>query len=221
MVARPSAAFQILKQGDALVRQAITAHLSIARTGRVRNGRARAARVIFGIFTCVGNRAMEFQKHTIIFIFIAGAILGGVVGYGAGFSQGIKQTPILPPPFSPSSDIFSLSGTVKELRDNLLIIEARIPSDSGEITIAPREIVITERTIIQKARIKSPDELIAELKDYQTGAAKGAQIPASPGKIVGNATLQDIKGGEEVVVESDENIKDKTRFEAVKVIVLQ
>lgn len=161
---------------------------------------------------------MDFKKHTLIFIFAAGVILGGAVGYEIGFSQG-KHALVLPPPFSSSGQFFSLSGIVKEIRGNILVIGARIPLDSGEITIAPREITITERTIIQKAQIKSPDELIAELQAYQTKAAKGVPIPASPGKIIGDLALQDIKVGAEIVVESDENIKNKTRFEATRIIL--
>lgn len=137
-----------------------------------------------------------------------------------GFYKGTKQMPALPPPFSLSSKLFSLSGIVKEVRDNTFIMEARIPSDSGEITIAPREVLVTKSTAIQKAQIKSPDELVADLKEFQAKALGGAQIPVPPVKIIGNLIFQDIKGGEDVVVESDKNIKNKTSFEAAKVIVL-
>lgn len=101
-------------------------------------------------------------------------------------------------------------------------MEARISSHTAGIVLEPREIVITETTKIQEGRLKTAEELAKELKEYQkTARGAGFKTPQSPMTILRDLTFRDLKIGDETLVESNENIKEKTRFEAVKVIVIE
>lgn len=165
---------------------------------------------------------MNVQKHIVI-LGVVGVLIGGaLLGYWTGFSQGTKQA--FPPPlsFPEPTEIFAFSGKITELKENAITMEARISSNAAGIVLEPREFLVAQTTKIQEGRLKTAEEFARELQEYQkTAAETGSKTPQSPVTILRDLTFRDLKIGDEILVESNENIKSKTRFEAEKVVRLQ
>lgn len=156
-------------------------------------------------------------------------LLGIIVGYGLGLSQGTRKINAdlqeklekAKQLFPSVSDIRSLSGTVKSINGNVVNMEITGFLNPFEELPLMREIVITDATKIIMQTPKDFDLFQQEYAAYQKELEQALSPPILPAPFIEKVVaFADIKTGQPLSVESAENIKNKTRFEAVKVILL-
>ena len=119
-------------------------------------------------------------------------------------------------------EMLSVSGAVKSINGNTLIIETGENPNPFEQLPSTREIAVTQSTKIVRQDQKNPEEFQTENEEYQKKLQSGASgaIPPVP-TIEMDIKLSDIKVNDFVTIVSDKNIKNSASFEAVKVIFHQ
>jgi hypothetical protein len=132
--------------------------------------------------------------------------------------------------FPVAEDIRYLYGVIEDVNQNSITVKtSESPNPFDEL---PREwnIAIGDNTIIIKQEQKDPAQYQKEMRSYQAKIQKispTAGSPSSPGPYPmppmsyteTSMTVSGLKKGDYVSVTSAENIKQKTTFEAAKIIV--
>lgn len=186
------------------------------------------------------------NKSLILIVLVIG--LAFVLGFGLGYWLGASgedsklqsqigelQSQIeKAKQFFPSTpDLFSISGTVKEVKSDSVVIEAFPSSNPFEELPLMREVVVTEETVIVKQEPKDPKVFQAEQEEYQEALQEAQQAVGGPGAPPAAANLppppnffeevelaiEDLAVGDQVSVEAGRNIKTETRFEAVRIVL--
>lgn len=126
---------------------------------------------------------------------------------------------------SQPAEIFWVSGEVKEIAGKNIILAAVTPSfDSlGEPKTELKTIGIDDNTVFVKAVQKSQEEIIEETKAVLEAKKNnpGIEIPIiEPFKEEEGISFSDLKTGDIIKAEAEENIKEKNEFIAKKITKL-
>lgn len=112
--------------------------------------------------------------------------------------------------FFPSqpAEIFSISGSIKEIGKDFLKIEYFVPS---ELPLLPGE---TAKKELRKVAVNQNTKIIKiDFSSFSQGMPpKPSELQAGPKEI--KISLSDLKVGENISVTAKENIKDKKEFSA-------
>lgn len=132
---------------------------------------------------------------------VVGFVIGGYFGREAGVKKARSEYQALldlayPPP---ASEIHRISGTVRDVVGGTIVLDANDPEDYlPHLDNSPR------KTVVKRADVSALTEYT--LVDYSKPQANG-----DPSRV--SFTLSDLKEGDRIVVESDENIREKKSFE--------
>lgn len=176
------------------------------------------------------------NKYFLVVSFVVGITVGFMVGRNYSFTGGtitgggsvaeMEQKIEKAKKFFPSiPDIRSVSGTIEEVKDGSFILKTSFSMNPFEDLPEKREVVVTSSTkivrITQKDQKTFQKEVEASQKSFKSGNKPGKQTePVSfPMPFIEKEiTLQDLKVGDQVSVGAGENIKEKVKFEAVRVV---
>lgn len=166
-------------------------------------------------------------------IFIVGFIVGMTTGFiggrfypindvsigGAGVAE-LEQKIEDAKKFFPSiADMRSVSGTIETIRGNSLFIKISSSPNPLEDLPGKIEVSITISTKIVRLIQKDQEEFRKELEASQEQVKPGEPFHSPMPFVEKVISLNDIKVGDQVVIEVGENIKGKTKLEAVRIIV--
>lgn len=120
----------------------------------------------------------------------------------------------------------SLIGTVKQIKGGIIIIETQQAPNPFEELPTSREVTVTTSTKIVRQEQKTPLDFGKEMAEFQKKIQQNVNgtipsaLPPVPfaEKQLG---LADIKINDQIIVESDKNIKTDVKFEATRIIVQQ
>ena len=180
------------------------------------------------------------KKVFILVFFVAGFILGYLLGLGgrvqvlvdkyeaeiATLQSQIEKAK----KFFPSvSEIRALSGAIQEIKNNTIFLKSGASSNPFEELPSVREVVVTDNTKIIKQEPKDPKLLQKEMTDYQKTFEEAQKEPSAttifptpPMPFVEEEiTIAELKVGDQITVEANENIKTATRFEATRIVLQQ
>ena len=186
---------------------------------------------------------MPNTQSKIYFIIAAVLIVGLILGYILGlfssqekaFNQGLEQgrkeieekyqTKIeeLFPSEPEPEEIFSVSGEIKEVKDKILTLETTFypvnPLEESKTEI--KTVEITEATELVKQVQKSPEELEIEEEAFRETMEENPEAEISSPLPYEEFTISfsDLKVGDKITVEAEENIKEKTEFTAKKIVL--
>ena len=135
--------------------------------------------------------------------------------------------------FFPSvPELRSLSGTIKEIKGNVLLLETPASFNPFEELPSIREVMVGSTVKIIKNEPKDADLIQKEQEKYQQQLIELQKkikpgVPPEPGSypipptffVESTISLKDLKPGDQVLVDAEENIKTKARFEASKITV--
>ncbi|MDP3725328.1 MAG: hypothetical protein Q8R20_02580 [Nanoarchaeota archaeon] len=144
---------------------------------------------------------MKIIVPVAVVFFVAGLAGGAYFGREAGLKATRSEYQALldlayPPP---AREIHRISGTVRAIVGGTIQLEANDPEDYlPHLDNSPRKM------ILKRANVTAVTEYV--LVDYSQPEANGDPSRAP-------FTLSDLKPGDVVVVESDENIREATSFE--------
>ena len=159
---------------------------------------------------------MKNKKLTIIIIFL---IIAGVGGYYLGVSDKSGQCAselsryqeAVDSFFPPTPEqVFSIDGIIKEIGKDYLIIET--PSLSKRI-LPGEEPVMEERkiTVSENTEIIKRNPMVFEFSEEE-----GTEIPVFKEE---KYSFSELKSGDSVIIEAEENIKNESEFPAAKIIM--
>lgn len=167
-----------------------------------------------------------------VVIFIAALVIGIIIGFVIGAGQsGSSNTEVArlqaqieaAKKFFPSiPEMRSVSGTIKSISGDTVIIESVNTVNPFEVLPAERVITITPDTKIvffeQKDQAVFQKEIVEFSKMIKTIPSENT-IPGRPPLAFTERaiTQSDLKEGMTVSVEAAENVKEKTSFVAVKI----
>lgn len=160
---------------------------------------------------------------------ISGIVVSLVIGFGlgvvAGWQMNAKKVAELKQFFPPVPEFTTLSGTVKSVEGDVLVVEAiGLPSNPFEKLPTIRRVKVDKNSQLVKLVSKDQKEYEKELADYQKKisalplAGATPVIPPQPFKEE-KAALKDLKAGTFISVEAGENIKTKVSFVAKRIVV--
>jgi len=180
------------------------------------------------------------KKVFILVFFVASFVLGYLLGLGgsaqvlvdkyeAEISKLQNQIEKAKKFFPSVSEIRTLSGAIQEIKNNTIFLKSGASSNPFEELPQVREVVVTENTKIIKQKPKDSKLLQEEMADYQKALEEAQKEPSAttvfPTPPMPFAeeeiTIADLKVGDQITVEANENIKTKTRFEASRIILQQ
>ncbi len=145
-----------------------------------------------------------------------GYFYGSKLGYVAGQKSSEAEinnlkstlaTYFLPPP----EEVFSLSGTVKEVGNNFIKIEI---ASFSQYPPPPGASAPTEMRTVRVGAETAIAEFTFDRNEPPVPTGEGVLPQEVPGKKI---KLSDLKVGDQVTVEAAENIKNKMEFTATKI----
>lgn len=169
----------------------------------------------------------------LIIVFLAGTALafpiGKMLGYNQGFSAGAQEMEAkyqkrIAEIYPPVTNVTGLAGTIKEIQEKALKVEVSIPSSNPfeEQRTELRTVLLTDQTKIIKQIPKTPEEYENDMEEYNRTVAQNPTelIPYPNPMKDAEFKLSDLKVGIFINVEAEENIKEKSEFEASKIFWL-
>lgn len=154
---------------------------------------------------------------------ICGYFLARSYAYQLGVEKGKQETEEkyqakieeIFPSMPEQDEIFSVSGEIKEVRDNLLIVrEAIYPSNPFEDAKTKEwRVNITDATEL----VERIDKTFDEMGEMMEETADPAVMPMPFQE--NTLDYSKLEAGQNIIVEASENIKGKTEFEAKKIIL--
>ena len=151
--------------------------------------------------------------------------------FNQGLEQGRKEVEekyqtkieeLFPSPPEPE-EIFSISGEIKEIEEKTLTLETTYyPANPLEETKTEMKTVkIAEATEFIKQVQKPMEEFIKEEEAYRKAIEENPETIISPPEPFKELSISfsDLKAGERVTIETEQNIKGKTEFEAKKIVL--
>ena len=176
---------------------------------------------------------MEEDAKSKYVIFISIAVVALIIGVGAGFFAGIKtginfgvtESKCLQissnTPFPMPSDIRTVTGTVKSISGNTLVLSV-LPQTIGS-NIAERTVSIDSSTKVvqetQKSSAVFQKEVNAFMKKMNAGNSNENSLTPPTPFIEKTASVDDLVVGMNVVVSTNENVKNKASFVAAKISI--
>lgn len=173
---------------------------------------------------------MEEDTKSKYVIFVSVAVVALIIGVGAGFFAGINngvtenKCPQISSntPFPMPSDIRTVTGTVKSISGNTLVLSV-LPQTMGS-NIAERTVSIDSSTKvvqeIQKTSAVFQKEVNAFMKKMNAGDSNGSSPTPPTPFIEKTASMSDLTAGMNVVVSTNENVKNKASFVATKISIV-
>lgn len=180
-----------------------------------------------------------YQSKTILISIILSLSIGLSLGFyygkqsvpsvGGGVNNafnGPGVAPFTPPALPANMEIRSVSGTLKEIKGNILVIES--PSFNDPTKMSSYSVTITNETKLTRQKQKTAQELQKEFDAFQKAMQSPGQKPGQPPSAAMippmpftevSATLKDLKVGDRVTAEANENIRSRTSFDAVKILI--
>lgn len=160
-------------------------------------------------------------QSRIIFLILLILMLG--IGYYLGvlrqqiaekeaFETKINQ---LEQTFPPLNDVRALSGTISKISGNAITIENAQIGSPLEKTPPTRTVIITTQTKIVRQELK--DIILVQKEGAEYQKAPAGKAPPSPFVEI-PITLSDLKIGDQIIVQANENIKAAEQFTATAVI---
>ena len=171
------------------------------------------------------------NKPFLVVSFVIGGVIGFIIGGYYSFGGGIltsggsvaeleAKIEKVKKFFPSVSDMRSVSGTVETIKENSLIIKTSPSMNPFEDLPEKREVVVTSATKIVRIMQKDSKVFQKEMEAIQKPIKPGepVQMPSMPftEKAI---SLKDLKVGDQVSAEAGENIKEKVRFEATRIVV--
>ena len=172
---------------------------------------------------------MDSKNYLILLIvLIIGIVFGYLFGVGAknqayqlGLEKGKaeieekyqKKIEEIFPPMPEMEEIFSVSGKIEEIKEKTLVLEETIyPANPFEEPEKRKwQVKITDSTELVKRVEKTPEEI-----------AKEEEVLGEPPPLFFKELgigFSELKVGQEIIAESEENIKGKNEFDAKKIIL--
>lgn len=148
------------------------------------------------------NNIVENKHFFFIGALILAVIFGFIIGY---FFRTGKNTLRV----DKEEELRSIYGTITSIQNYVLAVNALIPFTPDDIRAEKRKVMVTARTKIEEGRIKSPEELVAE---------SNISPPAPPYVFLRGIRFEDLKTGDEIIMDSDDNVRRKSRFNAVRIL---
>ncbi len=152
------------------------------------------------------------------------------VGFLAGQTIGAKRAvataqqkleSILP---SAPAEVYSLSGTVKEVKENTVVIKSSPLSSNPFDDQGPKEraVKVGGTTVLQELHFKTAAQIQQDNAAYQAAMdaanKSGAELPTAPLPYrLTSLTLGDLVPGDLLVVNAKDNIRMSTEFEASEI----
>ncbi len=173
-----------------------------------------------------------FKIDSKIYPALAGVLILGMVfgyflarsyAYQLGVEKGKQETTKeyqakieeIFPPMPEQDEIFSISGEIKEVQDNLLIVSETIYSSNPFEDAKTKEwrVNIADATELAERIDRTPEEV-----EEVIGEAVDPMAMPMPFR---EKTLDysELKAAQNIIVEASENVKGKTEFEAKKIIL--
>jgi len=182
---------------------------------------------------------MQISKGIDILLIIAVFAIGFLAGSGIGKNQPVgsdrvsmleaelaQKTVILEKAksFFPSSpEMFSVSGTINDIKGNVITVEMTASTSPFEELPTIREITITEKTALAKNEQKENVQYQREFIEWQRADSQMANgtigVPPPSAFTENPIKLSELKIGDYVSAAAGENIKMKSSFEAQRVSV--
>jgi len=169
--------------------------------------------------TLVGVVALMVLSITLFSVgFLAGQTIGARQALIAARDKVSKVLPAAP------EEVFSLSGTVKEVRADSFVIEAAPFSSNPLDAQGPTERVVKVggTTVLQQLNFKSAGQIQKESEAYRAALtqadAAGVATPSAPMPYsLTSLVLSDLGLGDLVTVNAKVNVRDVKEFEASEV----
>lgn len=140
------------------------------------------------------------------FFFIGALILAVIFGFIIGyFFRTWKNTLRV----DKEEELRSIYGTITSIQNHVLAVNALIPFTPDDIRAEKREVTATARTKIEEGRIKSPEELVTE---------SNISPPVPPYVFLREIRFEDLKMGDEIIMDSDDNVRRKSHFDAARIL---
>ena len=159
------------------------------------------------------------MKNKTLLIVTISLIIGGIAGYYWGTEAAARRysdeitryqkaiDSVFPPA---SEEVFSIDGVIKETGEVYLVIET--PSLSKRI-LPGEEPIMEERKIIvsENTEIIKRNPMVFEFSEEE-----GTEIPVFKEE---KYSFSELKSGDSVIIEAEENIKNESEFPAAKIIM--
>lgn len=181
------------------------------------------------------------QIIILVSVFAIGIVIGAMIGstliketaYNQGLTEGKRQIEEkyqrkiaeIFPSFPEEEEIFSVQGKITEIKDKTLSLEITFyPANPFEEPKTEVKLVkIIDSTEIVKRIMKSPEELLEEEQTYEQAMESWKETeelpqPPLPFKDV-SIEFTELKVDNEIIAESEENIKGKEEFTAKKIVL--
>lgn len=155
---------------------------------------------------------------------------GGGQNAGNTLLPGENQsfTPPVPPVLPADIEIRSVSGTIKEIKGNILTVESYSFIESGKTVSYAVTATAATKIVLQKQKDMQEfqKEMDAFQKTMQFSTQKPGQSPATiatPPMLFAEVAiaLKDLKIGNRITAEANENVRNKTSFDAIKIMVME
>lgn len=166
-------------------------------------------------------------------VLVTGILLGYILGVGAksqvyqmGFLEGKTVTEqeyqekiekIFPPAPEPEK-VYSVTGKITKIDGQTLTLKVTLPVSNPleEPKTETKTVEITDATTVVKQLPKSPEEFMAEEEAFAAGEREA--LPSLYDEEAIDSS--ELKIGNTITAESEENIKGKIGFEAKKIILI-
>lgn len=127
--------------------------------------------------------------------------------------------------FPIKKEVHSLSGRIKDVNDNSIVIETRLINPLDDESLKIRTVKIIPETIIEIRKEKDRETIKKEreeynqrVEDFRKGKIK--QLPPVPEIFIQEpAKIDDLKPGQIITVESKDNIREAKEFTASKIVI--
>ena len=167
----------------------------------------------------------------IIFIIICFIIGLNRMSYNRGYLEGQKETEVkyqekiaeVFPSMSGPEEIFSVFGTIDGTKDKAIVlkVESAVSNPFEDPKIETKQIQTNNETEFVKEVEKTPEEIQREQELFTKALGENIEIdiiPPMPFKEV-SISFSELKEGDRIKVEAEENIKNKVEFLAKKVVL--
>lgn len=157
---------------------------------------------------------------------IISLILGGIAGYRIGVNAGLDRARerLHDGLGVERGELDRLRGEIKSITDGNLVVRSDISPVEllSEKNLSTRTVVIKEDTEILRIRQKSEEKFREEVEKYRQSQRNNGEQSQPPSPVIEEeASFEDIELGDNVNIQSDEDIIGRKEFVASKIEVLE
>lgn len=167
----------------------------------------------------------------VIFVIICLMISLSKLSYNKGYLEGQRETeatyqekiaemfPSLPEP----EEIFSVSGIIDEIKDKVIVlkVESVVSNPFEKPKTETKRIQVNDNTEFVKEVEKTPEEIQRDEEQFSKALKENPEtdiMHPMPFKEV-SIFFSELKKGDRINIEAEENIKNKIEFSAKKIIL--